>query len=214
MKAIDLFNEWAHLGKDEGMERNHKESVDRMFGFIVNKLLNDFSFLDIGCGNGWVVERILSDYGHSCYEAVGIDGASEMIQKAKKRQNFLSTLKKPSYFKWDLNDLHSFDKKYDVIFSMEVLYYLKCPQTALNTIYNNILKEGGCFIMGIDHYKENIPSLRWPKELNVPMCTFSVSEWKNMFLNAGFSRYDCVHVGGEGLASGDWAGTLVLYGEK
>ena len=135
MKAIDLFNEWAHLGKDEGMERNHKESVDRMLGFIGTKMLKEFSFLDIGCGNGWVVEKILSeDCSNSCCEAVGIDGASEMIQKAKKRQNFLSTLKKPSYFKWDLNDLHSFDKKFDIVFSMEVLYYLKCPQTALKTI--------------------------------------------------------------------------------
>ena len=202
MKAINLFNSWAQLGKDSGMELNHAKSVDYMISFIQSKFSKKFKFLDIGCGNGWVVRKI-SNYPF-CDESVGIDGANEMIKKALLNDS------KSSYFCCELNDLGAFDQKFDIVFSMEVLYYLKCPQTTLNIIYNSILKKDGCFIMGIDHYKENTPSLNWPQELNVPMCTYSELEWKNMFLNAGFSSVSISRVG----KKDDWAGTLVLYGEK
>ena len=34
MKAIDLFNNWAIIGKDDGMILNHTPSVDFMLNFM------------------------------------------------------------------------------------------------------------------------------------------------------------------------------------
>ena len=60
-KAIKTFNEWAYVGKDLGMEKNHLPSVSKMLDLIPNHILSkNFSFIDIGCGNGWVVRKIRS----------------------------------------------------------------------------------------------------------------------------------------------------------
>ena len=82
MNAINLFNKWVDLGKDDGMVINHRPSVDYMISLIPpSKINKQFSFIDIGCGNGWVVKQVASMGKCSC--AVGIDGAVNMIKKAR-----------------------------------------------------------------------------------------------------------------------------------
>lgn len=56
--ATDVFHDWALRGKDEGMERGHALSVGEMIDFISVKSEQsgtNFSAVDVGCGNGWVV---------------------------------------------------------------------------------------------------------------------------------------------------------------
>ena len=45
------------------------------------KKLNNFIFLDAGCGNGWVVRKVSKL--KNCTKAIGIDGSKKMIEKAK-----------------------------------------------------------------------------------------------------------------------------------
>jgi len=203
MKAVELFNNWVDLGKDDGMERNHTPSVDYMLNLIPNHIINSkFSFLDIGCGNGWVVKRMSNT--SSCDVAVGIDGAEKMISKAKLHDT------RSRYYQLNIDNLSSYNEHFDIVFSMEVFYYLKNPQNTLNHIFHHLLNKNGCFIMGIDHYQENTPSLKWPIELEVDMWTHSILEWKKMFQNAGFTNIKFSQVG----QKNDWLGTLVIYGEK
>ena len=54
---IEVFSKWAETGKDIGMQEGHKLSVDQMIKFAT-KNLKRFSFIDAGCGNGWVVRDI------------------------------------------------------------------------------------------------------------------------------------------------------------
>ncbi len=203
MEAINLFNQWVDAGKDDGMELNHTPSVNSMFNLIPSKILNSsFRFLDVGCGNGWVVKKISSF--KECTYAVGIDGAEKMISKA------ISNDEKSKYLKVDLNQLGDYKDNFDIIFSMEVFYYLKHPQTTINHIFNNLLNKNGCFIMGVDHYLENKPSLKWPIDLNVHMWTYSILQWEVLFRRAGFKNIIIEQFG----QKNDWSGTLVLYGEK
>ncbi len=203
MKAVELFNNWVDLGKDDGMERNHTPSVKYMLNLIPDRIKNSkFNFLDIGCGNGWVVKQI-SDT-ESCNLSVGIDGAEKMISKAKLNDT------NSKYYQLNIDNLSSYNEHFDIVFSMEVFYYLKNPQNTLNHIFQSLLNKNGCFIMGIDHYQENTPSLKWPIELEVDMWTHSILEWKKMFQNAGFTNIQVSQVGHKN----DWQGTLVIYGEK
>ena len=203
MNAVELFNNWVDLGKDDGMERNHTPSVKYMLNLIPDQIINTkFSFLDIGCGNGWVVKRISNT--SLCNLAVGIDGAGKMISKAKLNDTH------SKYYQLNIDDLSSYNEHFDIVFSMEVFYYLKNPQNTLNHIFQSLLNKNGCFIMGIDHYQENTPSLQWPIELEVDMWTHSIIEWKKMFQNAGFTNIQVSQVG----QKNDWLGTLVIYGEK
>ena len=92
-KAIETFNFWAEKNKDLGMEKNHTFSVNKMLELIPSHILSkNFSFIDIGCGNGWVVRKLTA---HSlCHHANGIDGAEEevkdlerLLQEAQDRLN-------------------------------------------------------------------------------------------------------------------------------
>ena len=53
-QATDVFNDWAHRGKDEGMERGHSPAVNEMLEVAfqrTNQENEPFSFADLGCGN-------------------------------------------------------------------------------------------------------------------------------------------------------------------
>ena len=63
-KPIEVFSEWALNGKDKGMEKNHANPVEEMLNFIIkerNEIGIEFSFLDLGCGNGWLVRKMLKE---------------------------------------------------------------------------------------------------------------------------------------------------------
>ena len=78
-KTSQLFNRWAKIGRSEEMEKGHGTTVNKFFDkLIFNK---PFTFLDIGCGNGWVVRKI--SQLSNCKKAIGIDKSSAMIKKAK-----------------------------------------------------------------------------------------------------------------------------------
>jgi|TARA_A100001015_G_scaffold275771_1_gene333360 trans-aconitate methyltransferase len=76
-----VFGEWAELGRDEGMEKGHQQSVDEMLSMVL-KGGKQFSFIDAGCGNGWVVRQVAKH--PECMSATGVDGAQQMIDKALK----------------------------------------------------------------------------------------------------------------------------------
>lgn len=124
-KPIEVFSEWALNGKDKGMEKNHANPVEEMLNFIIkerNEIGNEFSFLDLGCGNGWVVRKMLQEV--LCNKAVGIDGSINMITNAKA---FNDNCK---YLVGDLGEIE-LQQKFDVIHSMEVLYYIDEPADLL-----------------------------------------------------------------------------------
>ena len=199
---IKTFNSWAKENKDIGMEKNHAQSVQYMLKQIPSSILiNKFSFLDIGCGNGWVVRKV--NNLENCIKSTGIDGAENMIKKARD----LSP--DSEYLKLDIDNLN-FIEKFDVVFSMEVFYYLGDPSKTIRYIYNNMLKENGFFIMGIDHYLENKPSLSWPKDLNLNLKTLSINDWVSVVQLAGFSKVNYKQVG----SKDNWAGTLIIFGYK
>ena len=75
-----VFGKWAERGRDEGMAKGHQQAVDHMLGMVINNQ-KPFSFLDAGCGNGWVVRQVAKH--PQCVSAGGVDGAQQMIDKAK-----------------------------------------------------------------------------------------------------------------------------------
>ena len=198
---IQVFSNWVLNGKDEGMEKNHSASVDNMIQYST-KGLDKYKFIDAGCGNGWVVRKVSSD--PKCISAIGVDGSSNMIHKAKSLDN------KNDYFCFDLLGWRP-KKKVDIVHSMEVLYYFKNPENVIKHIHNNWLKNGGRLIIGIDHYKENKPSHRWKQETSITiMQLLSKKMWLNFFKKVGFYKIESWYYGKDG----DWNGTLIITGIK
>ncbi len=231
-KAVDIFGEWAKEGKDIGMQKNHAAAVNEMLEYALGERANigkNFSFLDVGCGNGWVVGSV-AEY-KLCERSVGIDGAKKMIDKAKwyldsddevailnnnwglpavhTSGNKTDPRKKIEYILADINSFYSNDK-YDVIHSMEVLYYLDNPSEIVKRISDSWLSEEGRLIVGIDHYYENTDSHSWQKKVGTRMLMLSEAEWINIFEMAGLHEVRSWRSGKDK----NWAGTLVITGKK
>ena len=202
--ATDIFDDWAIRGKDKGMEKGHSIPVDRMIEIAYGKVLNrddNISILDFGCGNGWMLRKILS--GSNRFKGLGVDGAKSMIENAKEIDP------DGDYICSDLASWQS-SEKFDLIISMEVIYYLDKPKDFIASLFNESLNEEGVMVIGMDHYKENTRSLSWPKDLNVQMNTLSINEWIDLFVSIGFSdvQYEQYNQGD------DWSGTLIITASK
>ena len=196
--AVDVFSQWALIGKDEGMERGHAASVQAMLELAIPKLNDGFSAIDLGCGNGWVT-RMLSELGAGHSE--GVDGSNEMITKATS---------KDSNHKYSLGLLPDWSpgRRFDLVHTMEFLYYLDDPAGMISIIHDEWLEENGILVAGVDHYLEHEESLNWPEHVGVHMTTLSIDDWKSAMVNAGFKDVEIHQVAGKE----NFPGTLVMMG--
>ena len=207
-KVQTLFDKWATKGQAESMETGHGPSVKKFLKTktkIGDLRKTPFTFLDVGCGNGWVVRAISNQ--RNCKAAYGIDTSSKMIKNANKRKALVQIVKgtsamsdtvaddddddevmasaKESYRIADIEKWKT-QKKFDVIFSMEVMYYTVIPQKALKNIHR-MLTSKGVFYCGVDFYAENKATAHWADKMKIPMHLLSKKQWVELFTKAGFS---------------------------
>ena len=175
-KVSQTFDKWANIGRSELMQKEHAKTVLKFLKSI--KFEKPFSFLDVGCGNGWVVRKIASF--ENCKLAVGIDKSKNMIDKANSKKKF------PNEF-YFLTDIQSwrYREKFNYIFSMESLYYSLPMESSLLKIFK-LLKRGGQFFCGTDFYKDNKATMRWSHQMKISLDLRSKIEWKKMFEETGF----------------------------
>ena len=124
--AIEIFSQWALNGKDVGMEANHATAVNAMLDEVIGSRSSPFSIIDAGCGNGWVVRKVIDH--PLCKKAIGVDGAKNMIERAR------SLHAEGDYYHADLLDWYP-DEKVDIVHAMEVLYYFKRPERLISHIH-------------------------------------------------------------------------------
>ena len=199
--ATDLFSEWADVGRDEGMERGHSASVEVMLKELLEGWNRPFRAMDIGCGNGWVVRRLSA---HAlCSHASGVDGAPSMIAKAR-------TIDPDGDYIEAMLPEWTPGAPYDLVHTMECLYYLEDPLGFLQTLHDEWMRPGGRLVIGVDHYTENPASHDWGPSLNVHMALLSMDDWVSGLKEAGFTDITAMQVG----AKEDWAGTLVLTANR
>ena len=201
-KATEVFGEWAVKGKDKGMEKSHALPVGEMLDFLFSKKKNKFTFLDLGCGNGWVVRKVAKNPLY--IRAVGIDGAEKMISNAK---SLISD--STDYILADIDTFQS-TEKYDIIHSMEVLYYLENPKEVIKKISEDWLTAQGRLIIGIDHYYENTDSHSWQEKVGTRMLLLKEEDWLEMFKEAGLKQIESWRAN----KTSEWEGTLVITGRK
>ena len=170
------FDNWATIGRDELMEREHAKSVQKFLNSI--SFEKPFSFLDVGCGNGWVVRKIAEK--KLCKKAIGIDKSKNMIKNAKKRKKH----SKENFFQADIQGWN-YKGKFDYVFSMEAIYYSESLDLALERIFK-LLKKGGQFFCGTDFYKDNKATSGWSKQMKLEMHLRSKKEWRELFKKHGF----------------------------
>jgi ubiquinone/menaquinone biosynthesis C-methylase UbiE len=171
------FDKWAQNGRAELMEEEHGKNVLKFLESI--SFDKPFTFLDVGCGNGWVIRKIAKE--KNCKKAIGIDKSKKMIIQAKKK----AESKKEEFIDTDIESM-KYRGKFNFIFSMESLYYADSIEIALEKIYK-LLKPGGQFFCGTDFYTDNKATARWAGIMKIQMHLHSKKEWKEFFKNTGFN---------------------------
>ena len=170
------FDKWAQNGRAELMEEEHGGNVLKILKSI--SFDKPFTFLDVGCGNGWVIKKIVKE--KNCKKAIGIDKSKKMIIQAKKK-----TEGKEEFIHTDIESM-KYRGKFNFVFSMESLYYADSIEIALEKIYK-LLKPGGQFFCGTDFYTDNKATARWAGIMKIQMHLHSKKEWKEFFKNTGFN---------------------------
>jgi ubiquinone/menaquinone biosynthesis C-methylase UbiE len=175
-KVRKTFDKWAQNGRAELMEVEHRKNVLKFLQKI--SFDKSFTFLDVGCGNGWVIRKVAIE--KNCKKAIGIDKSKKMIIQARKK----STNKKEEFIHTDIESMN-YKGKFNFIFSMESLYYANSIEIALKKIYK-LLRPGGQFFCGTDFYTDNKATSKWANIMKIQMHLHSKKEWKTLFQNAGF----------------------------
>jgi SAM-dependent methyltransferase len=197
--AVDVFSDWATEGRDAGMERGHAAAVSEMLAFGLTRtaaLGRGFRAIDVGCGNGWVVRQLAAV--PFCSHAEGVDGAPGMIEKAKR-------VDPEGHYHHAMLPDWTPEGRFDLLVSMEVLYYLHDPAAMLATFRNTWLEPGGWAVVGVDHYAEHEDSLDWPEKVGVHMTTMTEAQWLEAWTEAGFEAIETWRAAGD-------PGTLVIAG--
>ena len=170
------FDKWAQNGRAELMEIEHGKNVSKFLQTV--SFDKAFTFLDVGCGNGWVVRKIAKE--EKCKKSIGIDKSKKMILEAIKK----TSIGKEKFIHTDI-ETWKYKGKFDFIFSMESLYYADSIEIALEKIYK-MLKPEGQFFCGTDFYTDNKATARWASIMKIQMHLHSKKEWKKFFQNTGF----------------------------
>ncbi|MDI1495808.1 MAG: methyltransferase type 11 [Cenarchaeum symbiont of Oopsacas minuta] len=174
-RVDDFFDIWALNGRHQSMENEHSKTAIRFLNTV--NFLDSFSFLDVGCGNGWTVRAMANN--PKCAIAVGIDKSPQMIKLARST----STSKKETYMHTDIESYKG--DLFDYVFSMESMYYAKSVADAVKAVWH-ILKPGGMFLCGTDYYAENHDTIRWQDSMKIHLHLLSRYQWKKIFKDAGF----------------------------
>lgn len=174
--AARFFDGWAFNGRAELMQREHSRPVRHFLSGVRTSV--PFRFLDVGCGNGWVVRRMAGL--DCCRAAVGIDISVNMIKNARAKRR----TDRETYIVADIEKWRTL-RRFDYVFSMEVIYYTVSPERALGRIFK-LLKPGGTLHCGMDFYADNEATAGWSEKMGLRMHLLSRREWKNLFMDAGF----------------------------
>jgi len=175
-KVKIIFDKWAKNGRANVMQKEHSKTVLKFLDTVSFK--KQFTFLDVGCGNGWVVRKISKL--PNCKKAIGIDKSKNMIKIANQKIES----SKEKYYQTGIKSWN-YRGKFDYVFSMESLYYSVPMEATLEKIYK-LLKKDGKFFCGTDFYKDNIATNHWAKIMGIKMDLRSEKQWKELFKEVGF----------------------------
>ena len=199
-----LFNEKAIRDGGRYMSNEHWPRVQQILSEIP---LSDGNYLEIGPGNGYALKFMAENAfqsGH-CY---GLDISEEMIKCCRQQLADLNnvTLETGVFLDWapDGNTL------FDLIFSMEVFYYMDDMTANINRSVE-LLSPGGELIIMVDYFQENSEMLDIPKELKVPLVLWSKAGYYNGLSQAGLIDISQNLITGDNMEDGL---TLCTRGKK
>ena len=162
------------------MNTGHSSMAE--WGFTHMEIQSDDVCLDIGCGGGANVRKLLekSPYGR----VVGIDHSEISVEKSKKINKAGIESKRCEILQGDVMKLPFRDKTFDVITAFETIYFWPDISEAFKKVYK-ILKIGGTFMICNESNGENPKDEKWTKIIQ-GMKIYNSEQIEKSLEDAGF----------------------------
>jgi arsenite methyltransferase len=181
-KLQQEFNQWAAAGRGDEMEDHHSDITDQTLALM--DLQPTDRVVDLGCGTGWASRRMARVVQNG--EVVGLDVADEMLRRAEKASTGLSNVR---YVWGSAEKIPAPDDHFTKVLSVESFYYYADQGKALDEL-RRVLAPGGRLFILINLYKDNYYSIRWVKELKVPVQVLSEAEYLALLGRHGFKQVE------------------------
>lgn len=162
------------------MNTGHSSMAE--WGFAHIKIQSEDVCLDIGCGGGANIRKLLekSPYGR----VVGIDYSEISVEKSRKINKAGIESKRCEILQGDVMQLPFRDKTFDVITAFETIYFWPDISEAFKKVYK-ILKIGGTFMICNESNGENPKDEKWTKIIQ-GMKIYNSEQIEKSLENAGF----------------------------
>jgi ubiquinone/menaquinone biosynthesis C-methylase UbiE len=174
------FNRWAEQGRGEEMERHHIPITAPVLAQM--QLAPEDVVLDLGCGAGWATRLLAERIPQG--KAVGVDVSDEMVRHAREASASFGNIE---FRVGSAEQIPAKENEFHKLLSVESFYYYNDQDRALEEI-RRVLAPGGRFFILINLYKDNAYSLRWVKELAVPVHALSEAEYLELIRKHGFTH--------------------------
>ena len=138
----------------------------------------DGEILEIGCGGGYNIRRILEASKNA--KVIGIDISEESVRKAKKI-NKAELGKRCEILQGNVGQMPFKDGQFDFATAFETVFFWPNLPVNLLEVFR-VIKAGGCFAV-INNYGD--PSIDWEKKVPC-MKRYTVKEIKIFMEAAGF----------------------------
>ncbi len=102
------------------------------------------SVLEVGCGNGWYMDRFLALGNATTYQ--GLDLSEEMVSDAQERIKALGKTNLANVQQGDILHWQS-DVQYDLVIAMNLIYFFPEPSELIKRL-SGFLKPGGQLLLG------------------------------------------------------------------
>ncbi|MCR5403307.1 MAG: class I SAM-dependent methyltransferase [Butyrivibrio sp.] len=158
------------------MDKEHLPMAE--WGLEQFEMSDEADILDIGCGGGYNIKRMLS----RCRKGriVGIDISSESVKKARAVNKGEERVK---IIKGNVENMPFHEDRFDLVTAFETVFFWPDTEENFKEVYR-IVKPGGRFVV-INNYGD--PKIDWEKK--VPCMTrYTADQIKSFMENAGFIK--------------------------
>ena len=174
------FDAWAADGRGDSMETGHGDVVRQVLERL--DVRAGFQILDLGCGTGWAT-RLLAGRAAGV-QAIGVDASTKMIARAEE----LHSLRIRARYEHGTFEALDFpDDKFDLVFSMEAIYYAPDLARALAEVAR-VTKPGGQVHLVTDYYVGRPGTETWSAATGLDMHHLDEAAWRAALEAAGLEE--------------------------
>ncbi len=186
-RMTDRGNPALPTGEDgmrmlERMNRSHGDVTLWALGFVDFK--REDSILDIGCGGGATLSRLLerAPEGH----ITGVDYSAVAVQTSLKTNEEAVRNKRISVVQGSVEKLPFPSESFNVVTTVESFYFWPSPEKDLSEVFR-VLKRNGVFVLVLNQYDSGFLTVEeWKIAKKYGMKLFSREEMSQMLLDQGF----------------------------